>query len=317
MLNLYKPTVSIGLPVFNGGDYLRFSIDSILEQTFTDFELIISDNASSDSTQKICEEYARRDKRIVYTRFDENKGATINYNHIVNTARGKYFKWAAHDDICKPTYIAKCVKALDENKKVILAYPQTTIIDGAGKYLHDFDDGLHLISNNPVERYKQFHRRFRTPAECNAVFGLIRTDVLRRTALIGNYPGSDKVLLAELALHGCFSEIPERLFLRRDHENTSLRANPGYEDRAEWFDPAKRNTIIMATWRWFAEYYRAISRSPLSLGAKLSCYQETNRWAWFAKKTLLDEIKTTIKILLCRTRLGSRLLYLYRRLRDK
>ena len=103
------PKVSIGLPVYNGERYLREALDSILGQTFRDFELIICDNASTDETAAICADYAARDPRIRYHRQTHNIGATANFNHTFELARGAYFKWAAHDDVLAPTWLEKCV----------------------------------------------------------------------------------------------------------------------------------------------------------------------------------------------------------------
>ena len=94
---MHIPKVSIGLPVFNGERYIRCAIDSILKQTFDDFELIISDNASEDRTAAICKGYEERDKRIHCHRFETNEGAARNYTAVFEMARGEYFKWAAYD----------------------------------------------------------------------------------------------------------------------------------------------------------------------------------------------------------------------------
>ncbi|NOZ52738.1 MAG: glycosyltransferase family 2 protein [Gammaproteobacteria bacterium] len=309
------PTVSIGLPVFNGATYLPEALESLLAQRYESFELLISDNASSDETQSICESFARRDARIKYLRQAENLGAAKNYNLLVDAAKGRYFKWAAHDDLCKPEYLKACVAILEQNPDVILAYSQTEIIDGEGQHMHYFDDGLHLMSDSVVARYQQFHERFRSPGECNAVFGVMRIDELRETARIGNYPASDKVLLAELALRGKFYEVEARMFLRRDHESTSLRANPDYAERAQWFDPTKREKIVMPTWRWWREYYAAITRSPIALMQRIACYHETNKWSLFARKELVNDIKKALKTLLIRSSVGGKLLQYYRNLR--
>jgi glycosyltransferase involved in cell wall biosynthesis len=116
------PKVSIGMPVYNGENFIVESLDALFAQTFTDFELIICDNASTDRTGEICREYAARDARIRYCRNETNIGASANYNLTFELARGDYFKWAAHDDICAPTYVERCVEALDRDPGVALAY---------------------------------------------------------------------------------------------------------------------------------------------------------------------------------------------------
>ena len=115
------PRVTIGLPVYNGQNYLVETLESLLAQTYTDFELVISDNASTDRTEAICRQYAAGDARIRYYRNDENIGASANYNRAFELGRGEYFKWAAHDDLLAPTYLERCVEVLDANPDVVLA----------------------------------------------------------------------------------------------------------------------------------------------------------------------------------------------------
>ena len=100
------PKVSIGMPVYNGEGYIQSAIESILQQDFTDFELIISDNGSNDKTQAICKQFAQIDSRVIYHRSDRNRGAAWNYNRLFDLSRGEYFKWQAHDDLCRPQFIS-------------------------------------------------------------------------------------------------------------------------------------------------------------------------------------------------------------------
>ena len=104
-----KLRVTIGLPVYNGETYLEETLDSILNQTYTEFELIISDNGSSDGTRLICEEYAAKDDRIKYYRSVKNLGAAPNYNRAFELSSGEYFKWADYDDPLAPEFLSKCV----------------------------------------------------------------------------------------------------------------------------------------------------------------------------------------------------------------
>jgi glycosyltransferase involved in cell wall biosynthesis len=128
--------VSIGMPVFNGADFIRCSVQSILAQDYQDFELIIADNASTDETESICRELAERDPRIRYYRNDVNLGAARNYNKVFELARGEYFKWAAHDDECHPAMLRRCVEVLDRSPaSVAMVYPLAELIDGQGKTL--------------------------------------------------------------------------------------------------------------------------------------------------------------------------------------
>src|SRR5690606_26626232 len=132
------------------------TLDSILAQDFTDFELIASDNASTDGTPEILADYARRDSRVRPVRSDVNLGAAANYNRPVELARGQYFKWASDDDLIAPTYVSSCVGILDARPDVVLAYGKTRLIDESGEVLADHRDGMHLPSPHPWERLRDF-----------------------------------------------------------------------------------------------------------------------------------------------------------------
>lgn len=125
---LQTPRVSIGMPVYNGAKYIKEAIESILNQTFTDFELIISDNASTDNTKEICNKYGEQDKRIRYIRKAENIGAIENFKYVLENANGEYFMWHAHDDkLSSPLYLSKLLIAIDPNYDV--AIPDVHIVD--------------------------------------------------------------------------------------------------------------------------------------------------------------------------------------------
>src|SRR4051812_21445947 len=126
---------SIGLPVYNGENHLRQSIESILAQTWQDFEFIISDNASVDSTPDICREYAERDSRIRYIRQPSNCGLSRNTNFVFEQSTGEYFKWVSHDDIHVPEFLARCVEVLDRSPSAVMVSPRGVIIDGNGQVL--------------------------------------------------------------------------------------------------------------------------------------------------------------------------------------
>ena len=126
------PRLTVGLPVYNGERYLAESIDSLLGQSYDDFELIISDNASTDDTPNICERYAKQDSRIRYYRQPRNVGLAPNHNFCAEQARGELFKWAAADDLYHRDLLLRCVGVLDERPEVILVHSYTAMIDGDG-----------------------------------------------------------------------------------------------------------------------------------------------------------------------------------------
>jgi glycosyltransferase involved in cell wall biosynthesis len=116
--SLKEVKVSIGLPLYNSEKFIHKKLDSLLEQTFTDFEIIISDNASTDLTSKICEEYAKKDKRICYFQQNKNMGAWWNYNFVLQKAKYEYFLWSSADDIMLPQFLEETVKILESDKKI-------------------------------------------------------------------------------------------------------------------------------------------------------------------------------------------------------
>ena len=203
------PLVSIGFPVFNGEKSLGRALDSVLDQDFKDFEVIISDNASTDSTAAICQAYARRDTRIRCFRNETNVGVNPNHNRVFELSRGKYFAWMAHDVEQLPGMLSRCVREMNLNSPpVVLAYPRCELIDEHGQPVGG--DLPSIASNDPRP-----HRRLGTVIwQIGFViqhFGLFAAEALRKTRLNGSYPASDYVLTAELAMLGEIREIPEVL----------------------------------------------------------------------------------------------------------
>ncbi|MGH9962626.1 MAG: glycosyltransferase family 2 protein, partial [Pyrinomonadaceae bacterium] len=205
------PRVTIGIPVFNGANYLAQAIDSILAQTWGNFELIISDNASTDETQEICRSYEARDQRIRYIRNEHNIGAAGNFNKLFSLARGRYFKWAAHDDVCAPEYLQRCVGVLDRYPSALIAYPRGQLIDEKGTLLpYDYppEFPVEISSGDPITRYRSIMLR-----ECwfALPIGLFRASALRKTTLFRDHYGGDRLLLCQLALQGSFYEVEDYL----------------------------------------------------------------------------------------------------------
>ncbi len=264
-----SPRVTIGVPIYNGEKYMRQAFDSILNQTFTDFEVIIADNGSTDDTVAICQEYAAQDDRIIFHQNESNLGAAFNYNKVFHLARGEYFRWAAHDDYNEPTALELMVKMLDENPEAILSYPKTILIDGNDDLIEYHEDYYDLRSSSASERFSKF---FKSSAWCHPVFGLIRTEVLGRTGLIGNFASSDRVLLGELAVQGKCYEIPEHLAYRRLHPENSTEANQTDEAMMNWYDPMKKAKLLTPRIVRMIAYAKGINRAPISFGEKVKSY---------------------------------------------
>lgn len=264
------PRLSVGLPVYNGENFLEACLPCLLGQTYQDFELLISDNASTDGTEAICRRFAEQDERIRYVRLEENVGAAGNFNKTFELATGEYFKWAAHDDLLEPTYFERCVEVLDENPDVVLCYTKVKIIDDQGEIVRDYDNPLR--EPDADKPHRRFADLIRGVHACYEVFGIMRTEVLRRTPLIGNYTSSDRNLLAELGLIGKLHEVPEPLFLSRHHQKRSVKID--VHARTSWFDTAKtKNKVHMPYWRSIVlESWRSIRRVRMPLGSRFLCY---------------------------------------------
>jgi glycosyltransferase involved in cell wall biosynthesis len=262
------PTLTIGMPVYNMAAFMEASVASILEQSYGDFELIISDNASTDGVDEIGRAFAARDPRVTYRRNAENVGLSANNNLLVPLARGRLFKWAPADDLLRPGYLDACVAAIDADPSVVLAYPRTAFVDGEGKALDLKDPGWHLVSDDPSERL-----RFAILAGhyVNAVLGVIRTDALRRTRLLPRYSGGDYRLMAELSLQGKFVEIPQQLYVRRIHKG-STAGNTGNTrwQRAYW--SGVRPGVGAPFWRLCRDYAGIIARARIPRAQKAALF---------------------------------------------
>jgi len=272
------PRLSVGLPVYNGQDYLPEALDSLLAQSYSDFELIISDNASTDRTEEICRRYMARDPRIRYFRQAVNLGAAPNHNFVVQQARGEFFKWASHDDLYARDLLLRCIEALDTNSEVVLSHAWEAFINAEGNILHRVNYRLATDSPRAPERF----RSMLFVRGGDDFYGVIRTEVLRRTAPHGSYHHADRTLVAELSLHGPFYQVPEVLYFRRDHPDRAERARVTKRARAANLDPRVASRLRYPVIRLLIEYVwgyvRAIQRAPLSPADRLRCYGHLARW---------------------------------------
>ncbi|HXV30758.1 MAG TPA: glycosyltransferase family 2 protein, partial [Sinorhizobium sp.] len=212
--------VSFGLPVYNGESFIAEAIQSLLDQDFQDFELVITDNASTDRTAEICQAFAGRDARIRYFRNERNLGAGGNFNRAFELSRGTYFKWCAHDDLISRNFLMETVRALDENADAVIAYPALQGIDSRGamtSYKEKAQPDMKEMS--PASRFRILVAAHGCDA---AMFGLWRRSALVQTSLHEPYYGSDCALLAEMALLGNFVRVPNAVLYSRDHPTRSV-----------------------------------------------------------------------------------------------
>jgi glycosyltransferase involved in cell wall biosynthesis len=282
-----NPRVSIGLPVYNGEKYLKVAIDSILCQTFKDFELIISDNASTDQTEAICREYSERDSRIRYSRLPNNLGVTKNFNRVFEMSEADLFRWATADDFIAPQLVEKCIEVLDAEPETVLCYSNTTIIDENGAIVSKYDDNLDLRFPQARDRYRHFERNI---GLCNVQYGLARSSVLRKTRLLGNFLRSDEVFLGELTLYGMFHEIPENLFFRRFHSEASSSINTTEELR-RFYGLKSNKGHQLVLWRHLREKLIAVSRAPLGVREKAGICAMLLRDAFGDRRRMMGEVR--------------------------
>jgi len=286
-MSLKKSFVSLCIPVYNGEKYLKQAIDSILSQTFQRFEVIISDNASTDQTEKICRQYMKKDDRISYHRNKNNIGGSRNHNCLVKLASGEYFKWTAHDDILAPEYLEKCVNVLDNDPSIILCHSLVNRINEKGIIDGNYDDRKlsKISSSKPHERFSDLIYDRNT---CWSIHGVIRTDFLKKTKLHGSYLGADRNFLAEIGLLGRMFEIQKHLFLRRDHPSaytniyySKRKQIRNYRTQLSWWKGKNQKInpfIMIPTLKLFFELIKVVNRSILRYSEKLLCYREITRW---------------------------------------
>lgn len=278
------PRVSIGVPVYNGERFIRQSVESLLAQTYGDFELVITDNASKDGTEEVCRELVKKDKRVRYVRNDKNLGGPGNFRRVFALCSGEFHKWSTADDFWEPTVIEKCVAVLDREPDVVLCYPKSNIVDASGGLIELYEDSLHLQEDSPRARFIRVVEETRL---CHAHLGVIRRAAMKRTSLIGGELASDIRFLAELSLYGKFFVLPEYLFFRRFHETSSSwerGTREGVEEK-EWdrqrsyYDPEgiTRSGISMNYWRRYGNLLWAVTRAPIAMREKAGLYRYLGR----------------------------------------
>jgi glycosyltransferase involved in cell wall biosynthesis len=173
------PTVSIGLPVYNGEKYLRQSLESLLGQSFKDIDLIISDNASTDGTSVICQEFANKDERVRYFRHSINRGPVWNFNFVLQRAKGTYFMWAAHDDLWDKDWIAALLRNFEDG--VSISFGHVVNVDETGRTVRTYP--AFKFSGNRLFRLVRFYMAEEGKGKANIIYGIYRMDMVKRIAI--------------------------------------------------------------------------------------------------------------------------------------
>jgi len=258
------PLVSIGCAVYNGEATLRRALEPLVEQTYPNIEIIVSDDCSKDGSPAIIAEFARRDSRIRVLSNEKNVGVTQNFNKLARSARGKYFMWADQDDIRDRTFIEKTIGPLEADPEAVICHSHT------GVFFGDPENVKYIITLGAVAGIESLPRRylsFLTHYSDTVLYGLLRTEALHSTRLYRNDLGSANALLFELLLRGKFLEVPEVLYFysgrgvrnRPSVREEYARANPGKEMPRFYFP-----SLVLAK-----NQTEDIRRSPLGLVEKV------------------------------------------------
>lgn len=286
-----QPRVSIGMPAYNAASTVRVAIESLLAQTLGDFELIVSDNASTDETRAVVAELAARDTRISYQRQPVNIGANPNYTSVFHRARGEFFKWASSSDWCAPTLLERCVAALSADPDAVLAAPRTRLFVGDPSHFQDYASDFEILERTPSQRLARFLATLRLN---NAMNGVFRAQALRATRLVEPYQSADVVMMGHLALLGKMLLVDEPLYYRRMEQLTSTALQSAEAVRQHHYPSMHAGALFQASKRHLG-WLRAASAAPLPAGEALRVYRQLLRLAVGERQGLFDDIRGAVR----------------------
>lgn len=199
------------MPLYNEERFAGEALQSLLAQTYPNFEILISDNASTDRTGDVCRELASRDSRIRYHRNAENIGAAMNFDKVMQLAKGRFFLWAGGHDLWDKELLARSVAVLERRPEAVVAGAECVWLDASGAKMTRRSGFSDTSGMSSVERFFTV-----LWGNMHPILGLIRTDALRRTAGVQACMGADLLLLTELALQGDFVFVPGTCWYRRE-----------------------------------------------------------------------------------------------------
>ena len=272
-----RPTVTIGMPVYNGAAYLAASLDAIMAQSVEDLEVVISDNASEDETEAVARAYAARDGRIRYERSPVNRGLVWNFRRVLDRARGEYFMFASYDDLFAPDYLARCLAALRRDPGAAYAVAISVLIDADGRRIGVERLRQRVTDASPSVR---FWDTLMVQGGLN-FYGLARTATWRSVGPYPTLPRGERVVTAALALRGRFVVLPAELYLRRVHDAqvTAVRRDRRAELRV--VDPARRGwrastALVLA--EYALAYVTVAMRAPIGAMERFRVLGYIARW---------------------------------------
>ena len=251
------------MPVYNEEKYIQQAIESILVQDYENFELIISDNASTDKTKQICLNYSNRDSRIRFYSRNETTDATTNFNYVASIAKGDFFMWASGHDIRDPTFISRCMTTFEKSNSIVLCYSDATWIDSKGNNIGNEQSDIDTVG---MDRIKRVNKVFWNLEYAYPIYGLFRKDSLDAILPSKKVLGGDVILLNELSAVGEFARIPESLFF--------IRKLSDYGDWHAYFQKSlniqlNRKKAFGLFFEFVIENYQAVNKHVQSLTEKL------------------------------------------------
>ena len=281
------PEVSLGMPVYNAEAFLTQTIEHLLNQSFGDVEVVISDNASTDATPDICRRFAAQDERVRYSRSAENHGAAWNFNRVLELARGRYFAWTAADDLIAPEFVETCRERLLADPGVVLAMSRAGVIDGGGlPIVGDCDGGARMRTGElltdeafanrwsylgAASAARRYYGVLVLSRRCYELFGLMRIEAVRQTGGLRSYPNAEKVFLAEMSLLGRFAQVPQTQFFSRWYRERFTNNAAADVQNSHWSPRTRRKFVWPHQPACAAGYLLAPFRHRLPLHQRMRC----------------------------------------------
>jgi len=199
--------LTVGFPIYNGEKFLKRRLDNILTQSYNNFLIIISDNASTDKTEQICKEYQKIDPRITYVKQTKNLGGINNFLWLINNSNTEYFVWAAADDIWSPDFLENNIKNLQNNGDNV----------GSIGYVYYFDDERFSVDtfdkNNYTKQhvrstdgtYEQRLQKYVNFNQTSALYSIFRTNILKKSVVQHAIVAWDTALIFRALKYGNFA----------------------------------------------------------------------------------------------------------------
>lgn len=281
------PRVSIGMPAFNSEANIGSAIECFLGQTFGDFELIVSDNASTDGTRDVVERYRMLDKRVRYERQSVNVGANPNYTYVARLARGEFFKWTSSSDWCAPTFLESCIDLMIRHDDTVLVVPRTRLFEYDPSVYRDYERDIEVLDASPSERLV---RLMETLFLNNVMNGLIRGSALKRTRLMEAFYGGDVVLMGHLALLGKFRLVDQRLFYRRMEVATATAMQDRMALRRHHYPQLRADSLLQYS-KLQLGWLRVVRSAPIGLSEKTRALTYVAKRCYWERHLFKDDLR--------------------------